>query len=546
MGKLCDTMKDASTGVWNWFFPKKLDVPDCVIEMLEAIYPTVDWSKVTFYEGLPNLFGLPTLINKIFGGGGLSQGAITLPDTKSLRHINIYLTSAHKDWCACGKDLDTYVHEGAHVLQIEEWLGGWGLGLGRPFIALYLACFIDRLSYSNSPFEVEARRVENAFMACCNPSSPPCDCSTNPPTTNTAAINALKHCAGLVQTSSGMNFREMAAKCTPGIEYLLKGADRISETLCKPFKNLSSTEWTEEWAEKASRRLLSMFCTTKRKDVPGVTHRETDMQPPENEPRPGDFNRRVIFCLLGLMGAGLVWVGYGAWWVLRGLLCGFGWLLAGVLYVVYGIYYAVWLILWTLISIVAEILFLLVELIGLIITGIMWIVTGILCALEWLREQLKKLWEWFKEQLVKACDWAVELEKKCAEWETKRKKQCEEWKDESYSKCVREEDRGYRECAREEDRGYRECARREDRGYSRCCDWWPCSWACSALVWVSNIVCVAWTWVSNIVCVAWTWVSNIVCVAWTWVSHMVCVAWTWIVSKSCKAFTWVVKKVTCR
>ncbi|MFZ5823008.1 MAG: hypothetical protein ACOY94_01500 [Bacillota bacterium] len=27
-------------------------MPDCVIELLKAIYPTVDWSRVTFYEGL--------------------------------------------------------------------------------------------------------------------------------------------------------------------------------------------------------------------------------------------------------------------------------------------------------------------------------------------------------------------------------------------------------------------------------------------------------------------------------------------------------------
>ena len=526
MGKLCDTMKQASTDVWHWFFPKKIDVPDCVIELLKAIYPTVDWDKVTFYEGLPNLFGLPTLINNIFGGGGLSQGAITLPSTKSLSGINVYLIPSQSDWCSCNKDLNTYVHEGAHVLQIQEWLGGWGLGMGRPFITLYLACFFDNFSYSNSPFEIPAYQIESTFVGCCSTS--PCDCSTTPPTTNTTAITDLvNNCTGLVQTSSGMNFWEMVAQCAPGIEYLLEGAKWVSETFCKPFKNLNS----KEWAVDASKWILSVLCTRRKENTENLTDMPVsklppdvgDMQPPENEPRPGKVNWWAIFCILGIFGAGLIWVGYGLWWALRGLLCGLGWVLAGVLYAIYGIYYAVWLIFWSLISIVAEIFFLIVELLGVIITGIMWIITGILCALEWIWEKLKELWDWFMGVLEKVCDWSVELEQKCAEWETERKRECTE-----------ERDEGYNECTRTRDDGYNECTETRDEGYNECCDWWPCSWACSAWVWVSNIVCVAWTWVSNIVCVAWTWVSNVVCVA-----------WTWIVSKSCKAFTWVVKKITC-
>jgi hypothetical protein len=476
VGKGCEAVKQAARDVWQWYFPREISPPDCVLALLRTVYPTVDWDSVTFHDGIPHVIST-------------GQSAITLPDTYSFTGIGVYFASGA--WDTCSEDgLATIVHEGMHVLQLQGAIGGVGLGFARPFIIQYLSCWAGHgFSYDEHPMEREAYRVAGCpsaspprcpqpslFEACYDASRPVCDCSSGSPVLNQGNLNAFAAgCPGVVQRASSGSFWENIARCVPGFRAIVDLAGKAF-ALC--------TEKTEG----------SVTVPVPTGPGPGPTD-PTEPAPPTRAPETPKPGIRIpvqwLKCLVGVIGAGL-------------------------LYLLAGVYYAVWTLLWTVVTIVLWVVKMVWELIGAIVTGILWVVAGIVCAAEW-------LWEKFKEGMVAACDWATNLERQCAEWRETRERHCAE-----------EEDRGYQDCAREEDQGYSACAREEDRGYRDCCDWWPCSWVCDAWVWVSNVVCVAWTWVSNVVCVAWTWVSNVVCVA-----------WTWVVSRTCAAFTWVVKGASC-
>lgn len=131
----------------RFFFPRRLDVPDHVWETLERVYPTVDWGRVEFYEGWPHLLR------------GRGFRAITLPNPHSVHRINVYFTSdAWRPNTAGG--LSTIVHEGYHVLQIQETWRGYGIGLVRPFLAAYLGNWaVNGFRYVDHPMEEEAYRV---------------------------------------------------------------------------------------------------------------------------------------------------------------------------------------------------------------------------------------------------------------------------------------------------------------------------------------------------------------------------------------------------
>jgi len=82
--------------------------------------------------------------------------AITLPEAFGARRIGIYVRrgSLRTDRV---EDLGILVHEAFHALQIQETLGGWGIGLVRPFPILYLACAAaNRFLYDGHPIESDA------------------------------------------------------------------------------------------------------------------------------------------------------------------------------------------------------------------------------------------------------------------------------------------------------------------------------------------------------------------------------------------------------
>jgi hypothetical protein len=467
VGAACDAVAGAARGTFGWFFPPEVPAHDCVLALLRFIYPGVNWSRVRFHDGIPPIINV-------------GQNAITLPSPVLWEPnlVRVFFQSGLWDPCICGgmgRGLTLIVHEGMHVRQI--WDTGWdGVGLIRPFIMLYLSCWVSvGFNYAANPLEVQAVAVETDFNGCCTVDRRPCDCSTDPPTLDEAALQRFRdNCPHVVRTSSELSFFGSIAECIPGLQSLNRAAIGLIRNGCKS-EDLAGPSIDDE--------------------VPIGPVGGTGEEAP-----PSRVSGSVRKCVL----AGLA---------------------AVVLWILFALYYLVWLVVWFLVSIVITILKVIVDIVGLLTTGAVWLAAGVTCGVEWIVEQLGQglgaLVRAIKKGLQKACTWATEKEEQCTEWATDRQE-----------KCTKEEDQGYDKCTKEEDQGYDKCNQEEDQGYSSCCDWWPCSWGCKALVWVSNVVCVGWTWVSNLVCVASTWVSHIVCVASTWIVVTTCKAFTWVVKKS--------------
>src|SRR5689334_22435785 len=106
--------------------PEKREPAPGVRDLLAAIYPTIRWDVVTFYEGLPGWVQRFT------------HGAITLPDALGTRGINVFVAEGQWNPCTPG-GLGLLVHECFHVLQFQERLRGVGLGPLRVFALQYLA-----------------------------------------------------------------------------------------------------------------------------------------------------------------------------------------------------------------------------------------------------------------------------------------------------------------------------------------------------------------------------------------------------------------------
>lgn len=180
----------------NWFKPPEIEKPDCVLKLLERIYPTIDWSKVKFHNGLPWFVSTFSPATE----------AITIPGTYSFNNIHIYFKNF--DPCSC-KGLATIIHEGFHVLQYND-IGTGGIGWIRLFMIEYFACCIKlgRNCYDEHPMEIAAYKFEEEFRKCCNTLTKPiCDCSTNPPTFNQSALDQLfLNCPDLVRMSSGFKY----------------------------------------------------------------------------------------------------------------------------------------------------------------------------------------------------------------------------------------------------------------------------------------------------------------------------------------------------
>lgn len=148
---LCGRMFEILRKLINLSFPKEIEKPECVLRLLEAIYPTVDWSKVRFYDGLPWF-------------ARLSQGtnAITLPGKYGLDSIHIYFQDFNP--CTC-EGMGTIIHEGFHVLQYND-IGTFGVGWIRPFMIQYFACCfkLGKDCYDEHPMENGAYDFEDDFL----------------------------------------------------------------------------------------------------------------------------------------------------------------------------------------------------------------------------------------------------------------------------------------------------------------------------------------------------------------------------------------------
>ena len=141
---LGDRLRHAARALWRWAVPPRIAPSPELVSVLRTVYPRLDLSRVNFRQGMPHLLSLGP------------YEAITLPETFGVRRVGIYV---RKDSFRTDKveTLGILVHEAFHALQIQETLGGWGIGLVRPFPVLYLACAAaNRFLYEGHPIETDA------------------------------------------------------------------------------------------------------------------------------------------------------------------------------------------------------------------------------------------------------------------------------------------------------------------------------------------------------------------------------------------------------
>jgi hypothetical protein len=146
-------LKDIIHSVSSNFFLKKHEVQPSTIQLLKDIYPTVNWKRVDFYEGLP--WFTPFIAPYVT--------AQALPQFYSFGRFRIYLKKFDESRAQCLADI---VHEGFHVLQGMQFLKGYGLGILRGFTVYYSALF-TKYGYRRNPFEIPAHDQEYRFLDFC-------------------------------------------------------------------------------------------------------------------------------------------------------------------------------------------------------------------------------------------------------------------------------------------------------------------------------------------------------------------------------------------
>lgn len=141
---LGERLRAAGAAIRRFTFPPRVEPAPDLSALLAAVYPRLDLRRVSFHAGMPHLLSL------------LPYQAITLPATFGLRRVRIYIRG--RRWRLDRVDgLGLVVHEAFHALQIQEGLGGWGVGLLRPFPVLYLACAAaNGFLYRGHPVETDA------------------------------------------------------------------------------------------------------------------------------------------------------------------------------------------------------------------------------------------------------------------------------------------------------------------------------------------------------------------------------------------------------
>jgi len=85
--------------------PLPISLPACLMDCYKVLYPNLNFSRITFYEGMPAVAGSPKGFTMAPGG----------PD------INIYV----REYLPCSKDTFlTIAHELVHAVQIQGMTGG--------------------------------------------------------------------------------------------------------------------------------------------------------------------------------------------------------------------------------------------------------------------------------------------------------------------------------------------------------------------------------------------------------------------------------------
>lgn len=450
MGTLCDAAVGAAKDTFYAFFPRVKNVPDCVLDLLKFIYPTVDWSNVVFHEGLPLVLAAGT------------QKAVVVPDWWTPCVVRVYFRPGEWDPCTC-RGLGIIVHEGFHVLQIYD-SGQCGVFMVRPFTILYLACLAGvGFDYNKHPMEPPAFAVEDAYNECCRIENRPCDCGTSPPTLIPSRLEKFKSvCSHVVQTSSGLEFFSGMGNCTPGLTAL----------------------------DQAAHWLVDKGCESER---PSATRSE------RGDPLAA---RNWIVCLLALIPAALLWiiagVLYVAWLVLWTQLTLGAWLLKLQLdllgLVVSG---ALW--------IVAGVLCALEWLGGKVAQAARWVV-------ERVQQALKAACNWASDMEQVCEEWEETEAKKCLEEKDEGYERCDSEVDNGYYECSETEDKGHNECCEWQPCSWFCNALVWISNIVCVASTWVKNLVCVASTWIKNVVCVSSTWIVSRTCKSLVWsVKNLTC-----------------------------------
>lgn len=172
------------------FFLKKHHLSERTQQLLQDLYPTVNWSRVDFYEGLP--WFTPILAPYVT--------AQALPQFYSFSHYRIYILKFEESRPKCIADI---VHEGMHIVQSMKYLNGYGLGFLRGFSVYYGALF-SKHGYRENPFEIPAYEQEYRFLAFCE------KYTNNNLRMNTAIYTAAKKESSLIFTECKITYEEKA------------------------------------------------------------------------------------------------------------------------------------------------------------------------------------------------------------------------------------------------------------------------------------------------------------------------------------------------
>jgi hypothetical protein len=141
------------TTITSNFFLKKVTPLPSTMQLLKDLYPTVDWSRVNFYEGLP--WFTPFIAPYV--------NAQALPHFYSFNRFSIYIRKFDESRIQCVSDI---VHEAFHVLQGMKFWKGYGIGILRGFTIYYSAVY-TKYGYRNNPFETSAYDQEFRFLDFC-------------------------------------------------------------------------------------------------------------------------------------------------------------------------------------------------------------------------------------------------------------------------------------------------------------------------------------------------------------------------------------------
>jgi hypothetical protein len=144
---------DLFTRIKDHFFLKEYHPSGETMQLLRELYPTVNWTRVSFHEGLP--WFTPILAPYIT--------AQALPDFYSFSRFKIYLLRFDESRARCVAEI---AHEGYHIRQAMHFWKGYGLGFFRGLMVYYSAYFL-KYGYRSNPFEEPAYNQEYAFLDKC-------------------------------------------------------------------------------------------------------------------------------------------------------------------------------------------------------------------------------------------------------------------------------------------------------------------------------------------------------------------------------------------